>query len=77
METLTKNVTRDQIMETKAFKELTPMLQNITKNKRNIMAIQNGFNVASYRGYETWEKESQSCYANKMIVKELLENNQL
>ncbi len=54
------------------FRSLDTMMQNITLKRYNMMAIQHGVNVATNRGFEKWNAETQEIYRNRMIVKELL-----
>lgn len=70
-----RKLNRDDVRETKFFKSLNPVMQRITLNKANIIAIHNGINVAANVGFKRWEEISQARYANKMIVKELLETD--
>ena len=72
---MNRRVTRNMITETTAYGGLSKMLQNITRNRNNVKAIENGFNVAMAKGYEAWVSVTQSNYANREIIKELYDAN--
>lgn len=68
------SVTREQIIETKAFQETTKMLQNLTLNRTNSKWIQHGVNVSVNIGFEKWNKQTEASFTNTKIIKELVEN---
>jgi hypothetical protein len=67
-------INRDQIRNTDAFNKLTKIQKDITLNSNNFKALENGINVANYKGFELFEKEHNFTWINKKIIKELLQN---
>ena len=67
-------ITREQVLATKAYKNLTPMLQKITRCRNQMAHIIHGVNVSKNISYKTWEKNSDANWRTKQIVKELIEN---
>ncbi len=70
----TINVTREQIMETKAFQDATKMLQSLTLNRTNSKWIQHGVNVSVNIGFDKWNKQTEASFTNTKIIKELVDN---
>ena len=68
------NVSTEKVVNTKAFKDLSKVMQLIVKKYNNIKKIENGVNIVSYKGYERFEREHNFSWANKLIVKELTKN---
>ena len=69
-----KKLSTSDIKETEAFKSQSLLMQRITMNRANILAIHNGYNVSKNIGFEKWDRQTHARYQNKMIVKELIEN---
>lgn len=65
---------REQIIETNSFKELSKIMQSITRKRNNILIIEHGVNVARHIGYEAWENQTDFSWNNKKIVRELAKN---
>ncbi len=68
-------ITREQVLATEAYKNLTPMLQKITRSRNQIQQIIYGVNVCKNASYKKWEKESNANWRTKEIVFELLKND--
>lgn len=62
-----------EIKQTNFFKQLSPIMKELSLYKCNREAIAHGVNVASNIGYEKWEAQTGTRTTNKMIVKEILQ----
>ncbi len=71
-----KTVTREQVEATYFFQSLNRTVQILAKRTQNIQTIQHGFTVASNIGFEKWNQITGDRYYNRMIVKELIENQE-
>lgn len=71
MET-TAIIGREQIEKTKMFRSLNSTMQHLILKTVNIMKIQEEFKTALTFGFEAWERNSKTSYANRSIIKELL-----
>jgi len=65
-------ITREQVRETDAFKKLTKIQQFLMLSGNNFKTLENGINIANYKGFELFEKEHNFTWHNKEIIKELL-----
>jgi hypothetical protein len=65
-------ITRDQIRETDAYKNLTKIQKVVFLNRNNFKVLEHGVNLANYKGLEAFEKEHNFTWHNKEIIKELL-----
>lgn len=68
-------ITAKEIQETEYFKQLTPVLQKLTLQKKNRDEIQHGMNVSRNIGFENWKKQTGTRYVNQMIVKEIIDSS--
>lgn len=71
MET-TAIIGREQIEKTKMFRSLNSTMQHLTLKTVNIMQIQDEFKTAITFGFEAWERNTKTTYANRSIIQELL-----
>ena len=61
---------RIKILETESYKKLSKIQKDICLKRNNIKAIENALNVIKNIGFDKWDKESNSNYLNKLIIKE-------
>ena len=66
-------ISRKKVLETEAFKGLSPVLKRITTTRNQLSAIEHGVNVATNIGYDKWERQSNANWRTKQIVLELIE----
>lgn len=71
MET-TAIIGREQIEKTKMFRSLNSTMQHLTLKTVNVMKIQDEFKTAITFGFEVWERNTKTSYANRSIIQELL-----
>ena len=67
---------RDRIKKTLAFRALNKTMQNIAKTGNNFKCLEHGYNVAKFKGFERFDKEHNHAWFNKMIIKELIKNDE-
>ncbi len=65
---------RERIKETKHFKSLSKMLQNLTLKSNNVNHIQHALDVIENTSFDNWIAISEYRYNNFQIIKELAEN---
>lgn len=65
---------RDIVKSTKTYQSLNKIMKDIVSKRNNIVQIENGLNVARNIGYKKWENISNSSWANKLIIAEIILN---
>lgn len=65
---------RDTILNTNAFKNLSPRTQNIIRKTSNVASIQHDIAVIKNIGYPEWNRISNVSNVNRRIIDEILEN---
>jgi hypothetical protein len=65
-------ITVNQVLNTEAYKSLSPIRQKLARNWNNIKSIDNSVQVAKSIGLENWLKETQANDINRAIVTELV-----
>lgn len=68
-------LTKDQIKATSSFKKMNKIIQIMVVKRNNLMQIEHGVNVATNIGLEKWEQQSNVSWANRSIIKDILEIN--
>ena len=66
---------KKQIESCEAFKKLNIIQRELILKRSNRLILENGVKVATYMGYDNWEKICQYNQNNKDIVKEIVEKN--
>jgi len=66
---------RDKIRSTDTFKSLGGVAKKITLARNNVAHINYGYTVAKNIGYKKWEKEFNYNNRNKLIIKNILDND--
>lgn len=72
MNTTSKKLIQDQIKDTNTYKNLSRMMQIIVVKRNNALIIENGVKVSKNIGYDNWIKQTHYNWANKCIVKDIL-----
>ena len=67
---------KNQVSATKAFDGLSKIQKILFLKMNNLKQIEHGLNVAKNIGFDKWEKQTNVNYSNKLIIKELLDNEQ-
>lgn len=63
--------TRQKIKNTQAYLGLSKMQQKVSTMRSNVKAIENSLEVVKNVGFDQWDKQTQSNYNNRLIVKEI------
>lgn len=67
-------ITRQKVQETKAYKGFSNVIKKIVNSRNNILSIERSLNICRNSDYDQWKKQSNAYWANKLIIKEILEN---
>lgn len=66
---------REKVEATKAYIGLTGVQQKIHGSRKNLITIENGYNVATNIGYDKWVTDFIPGLVSRNIVKELIDND--
>lgn len=64
--------TRELIKSTPTFQSLSRISQQILLSRNQVKAMEHNITLAKNIGYEKFESQSSALYRNKLIVKEIL-----
>ena len=67
-------LTKQAVIETETYKGLTKFQKRLTGSRNNLQHIQEGRNVARKISYDCWVASTNYYYINRLIIKELLDD---
>ncbi|MDT0675862.1 hypothetical protein [Autumnicola musiva] len=74
---IAENIKKEHIASTKMFRSLNPSLKQMILKTHNVLQIKKEVKQASDIGLDAWENFTATSYANKVIVKEIIEEQNL